>query len=1331
MVSRLWNFLSTDINGLTEATSLTNSADHIEGDVDHAAVVLKLAEVLTKPKPYVPEELGSLVTQLDSLLDAFNSPLKRIAEAKVSFVPIGVELLRFYTETTHQEPTIAQRVALVSQAAYLDAIKTLLADPSFKQLLDKEGDRPTSNAITQKIKQLALMELEESDAKQTLLSFQTSELAAAYSEVFIARITELGIKPHQAGKIALKLARDTHPIMVSAFANYAELTRQAAELYQRDRDLAEVRQQSIETYLQEQIAPLPHARVRNEAFSFKDIYVPRKAQYLTTAGKADVNKASVELESWARKWLQGYSERRDQVLVLEGASGRGKSIFCRLFADWVRRHEHPRWTPILIHLQDVKTLAQTFEATLATAVGRDFTRAHPHWLSDRSIKFLFLLDGADALQRLDSDGAILTQFWQQVNTFQQDCAMDSKKGHRVIVTTRSLALQTITDRLPSNLMRLEILPINPELQRQWCIQWARLTGQNQPELLQLLKNPRLPDWIRDLAREPRLLQGLAVLHRDGKLQLEPFGGSAETRAELTLFHDLLNWLLEQLRPVIAHGQTELDAASLRHIWREAALAVEQSSQDFTTLSALHHRLLEGSIASTFWTHAERAPTTLERSLNLSLGHELGAFYLRLGQPEPNAIEFVHPQFAKFLSLECIAHGLVIFSQMGSERNASAEDGLAAAAYWAPYDLLSAPVLTPEMLVYLMPMLMEHPDFQAAKLHRRLYDFYWRWCQGEFIDAPAETLPQRAMRLRSPAIAKSPTVLGQRQIEAQTGLNTLILLLELHRYGQIQACQQASIAGEPAENALFFHACSHPDYEQFDGQQFRRVIQRSQCLGENAFQTIAITFLKGIDLRGANLSRVDLSSLDLSEANLRSADLSRARLNHINLSGANLQGTHFQAAKLAGANLSSANLRGAKLTSADLQDANLTEAELQGADLRRAMLTNADLSATNLESANLTGTELQAAKLCSANLKQAHLSQSNLFGVNLSGANLSSANLSGANLSRTQLFGANLSRANLSGTDLSGTDLSGTNLSGTDLSGANLNQANLTGTNLSGADLSHADLRNANLSGATLERTNLSSANLNGVELTGANLSATQMSGINLNSARLCEVNLSGLDLSNANLRSVNLSNGTLNQTNFSGADLRNADFTGASLIGTNFFGANLFEADLSEADLMSADCFAADLGSANLSSANLDKAKLNRANLFEANLSGATLSGADLFEAVLSGADLSEADLSEADLGHANLAEADLQEANLRQANLSKANLARADLRNANVSGANLRRSDMTEAVLADDDGILQWNAKTVWDDVEGLDDAIGILEVLEQNLADTAGPQPPQELLL
>jgi len=83
----------------------------------------------------------------------------------------------------------------------------------------------------------------------------------------------------------------------------------------------------------------------------------------------------------------------------------------------------------------------------------------------------------------------------------------------------------------------------------------------------------------------------------------------------------------------------------------------------------------------------------------------------------------------------------------------------------------------------------------------------------------------------------------------------------------------------------------------------------------------VTYMPGIDLRGAVLTNSHLNKLD---------DLDHSYLQCADLSGANLKG----------AKLEYADLRGADLTGAQLQHADLRGAELQGADVQGANFSGA-------------------------------------------------------------------------------------------------------------------------------------------------------------------------------------------------------------------------------------------------------------------------------------------------------------------------------------------------------------------------------------------------------
>ncbi|ACC81113.1 pentapeptide repeat-containing protein [Nostoc punctiforme] len=446
-----------------------------------------------------------------------------------------------------------------------------------------------------------------------------------------------------------------------------------------------------------------------------------------------------------------------------------------------------------------------------------------------------------------------------------------------------------------------------------------------------------------------------------------------------------------------------------------------------------------------------------------------------------------------------------------------------------YDLLGNRALKSEIVNQIIELVVSSQKIDPEVLFWRLEDFYRRWCQGEFIDAtPDDNLPQKTkLKLATQNIA-----IGLRQLDIYTGLNVLILLLELHRYAQEQ---------DELKEKITFYPSAQPDTDNFFTSQLLRIINYSDALEIGNFSSIVGQFLKGGNFRSAYLGDANLTGADFSGADLSLAYLGDANLTGVNFIGANLSGANFGDANLSGANLSGANLSGADLSSTNLSGANLSRANLSRADLNRA-----DLSSTNLNRADLSNTNLSRADLSSTNFSRADLSNAILFGANLSEANLSNVSLNHADLCRADLSGADLSHAILNGTNLSDTILFSTNLSdailmAADLSyaklnGAKLNNARLNGAMFLGADLSGVDLSRVSLNEADLSGVILSEADLSGADLTDAILFGTDFSYANLNSA-----NLSGSNLSGAILNGANLSHSNLSYAILSGADLSDAN----------------------------------------------------------------------------------------------------------------------------------------------------------------------------------------------
>jgi hypothetical protein len=109
--------------------------------------------------------------------------------------------------------------------------------------------------------------------------------------------------------------------------------------------------------------------------------------------------------------------------------------------------------------------------------------------------------------------------------------------------------------------------------------------------------------------------------------------------------------------------------------------------------------------------------------------------------------------------------------------------------------------------------------------------------------------------------------------------------------------------------------------------------------------VSFAFLRGVNLRGARLSRCAIESGDLRDSNLSEADLTFCNLRSVNLRHANLDGVQLADAELADADLISSSLRGAKMDRVDL-----ARADLRYTDLNQLVWQNI----TSLQLANVYG-----------------------------------------------------------------------------------------------------------------------------------------------------------------------------------------------------------------------------------------------------------------------------------------------------------------------------------------------------------------------------------------
>jgi uncharacterized protein YjbI with pentapeptide repeats len=1000
-----------------------------------AKVVFDLAKVINDQKPKA-EDLKRYIGQISSLLDVINAPLGQIAGSVIPFAPIAITTLKLIVDATKKEPSLESCVILVSQVAYLESLKAILKeDFQLQQQIDQ--DSAVSETLARQIKKLGEQEFEEREAKKAILYFHESKLAEAFNQVLQQRLQEAGLIEADAKTVTERVARKTNEYMLSELVKVGDKVKQLVEWYRVGGKEQLEKYFSLDDYLEQEIKPKPEEKIFDEThITFRDLYVPLQVKELD-----DKNDVTSQIEEFVNSILFPIDKNKPkQVLFIQGEAGRGKSVFCRMFADWVRQNLHPSFTPILIRLRDVRVLKDNLTETLENYLENvDFVQSDSGWLTDKNTRFLFLLDGFDELL-LEGRANGLKEFLEQVEKFQKD----SSCHHQFIVTGRPLALQGI-DRLLSqtkSLKRVELQPMNDSIRQTWLNKWeAKVGTQEANDFEQFLQ--ACPDEIKDnLAREPLLLYLLARMHREQRLNVQMFANAEGIKAKIRIYDQSVKWVLEEQRKDKNFDLTKLEKEDLRQFMTEAALCVVQSGNESAKVAMLETRLkVSNSPAAKLIPQARDNSQENKKLLN----NLLTAFYIKPASGDKDgSVEFVHKSFSEFLFAERLIESFVDWTTKISKRHREENSVSTEVMDREIYDLFGYGNLTPEIVEYLMGLFAESSEFQKVhdldnndaviviategkqsqslvspdkcvspnverfcQLFERLEYFYFRWCDGEFIDAEDANLPQMKKKQLREQLPDRENHLGLRQVDVCTGLNVMILLLELNRYAQ----------KDDLKDKIIFYPCGKPDSDKFDSARLLAIIGYSHCLGVDAFRKNLRLFLSRADLSGADLSRADLSLAFLSRADLSNADLS---------------GVNLGRADLIGANLSGANLSDAYLSLAFLSRANLSGADLSGADLSRAFLSGA-----NLSRANLSGADLSRADLSDAYLSGANLSGANLSGADLSRADLSDAYLSGANLSRADLSLAFLSRANLSGADLSGADLSGADLSRANLSGANL------------------------------------------------------------------------------------------------------------------------------------------------------------------------------------------------------------------------------------------------------------------------------------------------------
>ena len=891
--------------------------------------------------------------RINSFFQLLDLPVAKLAVSTLPFASVGIELLRLYWDVTKTEPTFESSVALAAQMAYLESLQGVLAraDEQTKAALEKVR---LTEIFERQLQKSALIALNKTRAKKTLTQLKRSELGEAFDEALGELLAAAGLADWQVRVFVDQVAWGTPKYFYGVVAELKNEVEPLDAFLRSDGLRVQEKFDSVEEYLKEKIDPLPREKVFDEEIViFSGLYVPLRVQPLDISGQ-ETKESPVGVEEWAKVLLEQSEPRK--IGFIEGEAGRGKSVFCRMFAAMVRVELYPSFIPILIRLRDVRELENNLTQTLETHLqDLDFVTSDRGWLTDENTRFLLIFDGFDELLLQGRESGGLKELVQQIGDFQRN------SHHQCLVTGRSLALQGV-DRMLSqtkNLVRVRLEPMVDAQREQWLQNWAKLFGAEEVENFRSFLAACPKDIEGGLAREPLLLYLLGRLHREGHLKAEMFAGTEGIQAKVRVYDESVRWVLERQRQALNERISGLETEDLRQVLQEAALCVVQSGNETAKLTMLKSRFTDS--ANPVAELLKQAQKETEKTEDKALNNLLTAFYLKPGEGDRDgSVEFAHKSFGEFLFAERLKCAFEDWVEVDKRRRFRLNDSEVAKQI---YDLLGYGSLTNEIFEYWKELLFSDADLNdIMRLFQRLHSFYEDWSEGVYVDkASGENLPQnKMMQLKDMEI-----LVGLRQVDIYAGLNVMILLFEIHRYGRQQE-------DECIRSLLHYYPSGSPPVEEIRSPKLQRLSNYAGVLEAHNFSDVLSQHLEGADFSNAFLSFLAVEAGNLSA---------------INFSNSEMTGSLFGNTGLRRADFSEAFGSHSYFVACDLVDANFLNSQLSrcmfyGSDMRRSYCRSADFSDTDFSGANLSNTDFSGANLSNANLS----------GVDFSNADLSNANL---------------------------------------------------------------------------------------------------------------------------------------------------------------------------------------------------------------------------------------------------------------------------------------------------------------------------------------------------
>ncbi len=638
-----------------------------------------------------------------------------------------------------------------------------------------------------------------------------------------------------------------------------------------------------------------------------------------------------DLHGTLRHWLG--DPGADQIRVVAGGPGSGKSSFSRAFATEVIEAGH--WRVLYVELRHfgpgdtLFTRIGDYLMERNTAVDPRGSAGFPEnpldWRAEDPTPLLILFDGLDEISGDDDKARDLARKF--LFALRNLLTRLNASGPRVraLVTGRAAACQDAlreADLAPDAL--IHVAPLTPLDHA-----WGPVLRVEDP--FGLAARDERPDFWRRSTRDSSAPVPEAVQARSLR----------DLNAEPLLLHLLmLSGYMGENWPLVARNRNIVYEAILTRIFEhnrnKSHIAAQGLDREdfFTLLECLGLAAWRGTGATGSEAGFARirdlrsSPAQRRKFETLSAADPRNVVLQVHARRDPDGVgyEFIHKSFGEYLT----ARGLLAFGLGSADWIEDARHPPTfeeAARRWV--EVTGKAELSEDIIRFLR----DEGRGLSAVVARTALDTLtglFNWCLREGM----------------PAHRLAPD-LGFREIERMQRCAETVLLAVMDALGRQARAGQVSGLSEEGTMPVRW-----PDTHMPQAELLNRI---KATVGHPSRLVTGC-----LDFSGADLSYLFLSGISFAGTNLRGANLFRAELDGADLSGADLSGANLRGANLSRCDLSRANLTGARLLSCGMDGARLRDALLVGASLTAVSLNGADLKGADLTGCELCDTDLDGA-----------------------------------------------------------------------------------------------------------------------------------------------------------------------------------------------------------------------------------------------------------------------------------------------------------------------------------------------------------------------------------